>query len=135
MVSKAKEWFQEACPEPSQRDIDVQVGCHFEEVYEMTVALGIDGSAIKQIADDYKQGRKSIDMSKVDRVGLIDAIGDQIVTGTGVSHMMGMDIIGALAEINRSNFTKFVDGKAIRNENGKIIAGPLYERPSLEEFV
>ena len=65
---------------------------------------------------------------------LLDALCDQIVTAVGVAHMFGMNIEGAMDEVNRSNFSKFVDGKPVFNEHGKIIKGPNYTPPDLTGF-
>lgn len=43
----------------------------------------------------------------MDKKALLDALCDQIVTALGVGYMMGFDMEGALAEVNRSNYTKF----------------------------
>ena len=66
---------------------------------------------------------------------LLDALCDQIVTAVGVAYMLGMDIQGALNEVNRSNWSKFVDGKAVFNEQGKIAKSENYTPPQLVEFV
>ena len=82
-----------------------------------------------------KKAPEMFSMSSVDRVALLDAICDRIVTGIGMAHMLGMDIIGALDEVNRSNFSKFEDGKPVFNEHGKIKKGRDYKAPELEKFV
>lgn len=66
---------------------------------------------------------------------LLDALVDQIVTAVGVGHMMGMDVLGALAEVNRSNFSKFEDGKPVFDANGKITKGKHYTPPQLDKFI
>ena len=48
--------------------------------------------------------------------------------------MEGMDIVGALDEVNRSNFSKFVNGKPVFDENGKIKKGANYKEPDLKRF-
>ncbi len=49
--------------------------------------------------------------------------------------MFDMDIVGALQEVNRSNYSKFVNGRAVFDENGKIKKGPDYSKPDLTKFV
>ena len=49
-------------------------------------------------------------LTESQRIAVLDAICDQIVTAVGVAYMMGMDIEGALAEVNRSNWSKFKGG-------------------------
>jgi predicted HAD superfamily Cof-like phosphohydrolase len=77
----------------------------------------------------------SIDHKLIDRKALLDSLCDQIVTAVGVAHMFGMDISGALSEVNRSNWSKFVEGKPVFNEHGKIAKGPNYTPPDLARFV
>jgi hypothetical protein len=49
--------------------------------------------------------------------------------------MLDMDVLGALEEVNRSNFSKFENGKAVFDENGKITKGKNYSKPNLKPFV
>ena len=68
-------------------------------------------------------------------MGYLDALADGIVTATGMAHMAGMDIVGALGEVNRSNWSKFEDGKPVFNENGKIAKGKDYSKPELKPYL
>lgn len=144
-IKKTQGWFREAVPNADNRTLTVQLGCHFEEVAEMleavhivdetgdsqlwTAALG----AIESLADALKFGQCHI--HGANKKLLLDAIGDQIVTGTGVGTQLGMDVAGALDEINRSNWSKFENGKPVFNEHGKIAKGKNYTPPNLEPFI
>lgn len=66
---------------------------------------------------------------------LLDALADQIVTATGVGTFLGMDVPGALAEVNRSNYSKFEDGEPIFNENKKVMKGKDYTPPDLKPYI
>lgn len=135
-------WFKEAKPEPTNKDVCVQIGCHYEEVAEMMVAChGVQhmGSKVmNNCAEAYKETTEAFGldevMQPVDKLELLDSLADQIVTAVGVAYMMGFDIIGALKEVNASNWSKFVDGKAVTDENGKIIKGEGYFKPELDKF-
>src|ERR1039457_2880528 len=66
-----------------------------------------------------------------DLVGIADALADiaYVVAGTAVTYGLPFDAI--LAEVHRSNMTKFgPDGPRVRAD-GKIIKGPGYEPPQL----
>ena len=127
-------WFKEAKPEPTKKDVCTQIGCHFEEVSEMNEAiLGVDTWEINALANHFKYASKL--PRDTDKTELLDALCDQIVTATGVAYMMGFDINGALKEVNASNWSKFVNGKAMTDENGKIIKGSGYFKPELGRFV
>ena len=70
-----------------------------------------------------------------DRIGLLDSLADQIVTATGVGTFLGMNVPGALAEVNRSNYSKFEDGEPIFNENKKVMKGKDYTPPDLKPYI
>lgn len=128
-------WFEAAVPAPTAKNQAVQVGCHWEEVAEMADALDdpMLADLLYRRADQCKQDLAGIE--SVDRKALLDALCDQIVTAVGVAHMFKLDIGGALAEVNRSNWSKFVDGKPVFNAHGKITKGPNYAPPALEPYL
>ncbi|AUR88995.1 NTP pyrophosphohydrolase-like domain [Vibrio phage 1.231.O._10N.261.49.F8] len=136
-----KQWFEQAIPEPTIEQACIQIGCHLEEVEEMMDSINLGGSraqteaeaeslAFKKCSDYYRHK-----VEDCDKEALLDSIVDQIVTAVGVGHMMGMDVLGALEEINRSNFSKFEGGKPVFDVNGKITKGKDYVKPNLEKFV
>ena len=141
-LEKTKQWFEQAIPEPTIEQTCIQVGCHYEEVSEMMEAMHDEGTAFvtQELAKDYKtcdisQLHHIQTMGEVDRIALLDALADQIVTATGVAHMFGMDILGALEEVNRSNYSKFEDDKPVFDKNGKITKGKYYSKPNLKPFI
>lgn len=142
MIHSIKEWFKAAKPEPTVKDAWVQIGCHYEEVAEMADALWDDEvlESAENAAYDYKDTEDCFmsfleDLSESQRIQLLDAICDQIVTAVGVAYMMGMDIEGALAEVNRSNWSKFEGGVPVFNEHGKIAKGVEYTPPELSDYI
>lgn len=146
-VSEIKTWFQKAVPAPSDKNRAVQLGCHFEEVGEMLRAMGLNGmdySELAALASELKDSGKDAASLQLlsdevfpmfDKTELLDALCDQIVTAIGVAHMFGMNIEGALTEVNRSNWSKFVNEAPVFDENGKIAKGPDYTPPDLTEFL
>ena len=135
-IATIKDWFQLAVPEPTDKNRAVQIGVHLEEVAEMAATLNDADLAatIDVISEQYKTDT-TIRLDTVDRTELLDALCDQIVTAVGVAHMFGMDIEGALAEVNRSNWSKFVDGKPVFDANGKIAKPATYSKPDLTPFL
>ena len=139
-IESIKEWFARAVPTPTDKNRMVQLGVHFEEVGEMFDALGsfvaYEATVMEDIAEDLKSCHIWGGKFEVDRQELLDALCDQIVTAVGVAHMYGMDIAGALAEVDRSNWSKFKpDGTPVFDANGKIAKNPdTYFRPDLSRF-
>ena len=141
MIHSIKEWFKAAKPNPSTIDACVQIGCHYEEVSEMSSVLYDDVEhALAATALAYKMNRGRYlayveELSADERVELLDALCDQVVTAVGVAYMMGMDIEGALAEVNRSNWSKFEGGVPVFNKQGKIAKGVEYTPPELSDYI
>ena len=141
MIHSIKEWFKAAKPNPSTADACVQIGCHYEEVSEMSAVLNDDVQyALEATALSYKTNHSEFigaieELSTDARVELLDALCDQIVTAVGVAYMMGMDIEGALAEVNRSNWSKFEGGVPVFNAQGKIAKGVEYTPPELSDYI
>lgn len=136
-VAEIKKWFELAVPEPTERNFWVQAGCDAEEYGEQLRAMncGYTAEQVEYLADEWKSNPSGYTTSNVNRKELLDALCDKVVTSIGMAHMLGMDIEGALKEVNRSNFSKFVDGKPVFNEQGKIAKPATYSQPVLDSFL
>jgi len=140
-------WFEAARPNPTHKQFQTQLGVHFEEVGEMLDELTtVDPStyillhearvALKALATQLKTGGKLVTVEPQNRANFLDAICDQIVTGTGVAAHCGFPVVDALTEVNESNWSKFDDnGQPIVDANGKIMKGPNFYKPNLDQFV
>lgn len=136
-LENTKKWFEVAIPEPTDEHRHIQLGCHAEEFAEMLHAIDLHEWAhdIDELGNCLKIGDDSTKNLPVNRIELLDSLVDQIVTAFGVGHMFGMDVLGALSEVNRSNHSKFEDGKAVFDENGKIKKGKHYSPPDLTPYI
>ena len=146
-IRSITDWHQQARPAPSDKDFNVQLGCHLEEVCEMLEALtfaagnwppiiGIATGAhemLSSLAQHLKTQYVGVTID--DRAELLDSLADQTVTAAGVAHCAGMDFPGALAEVNRSNWSKFENGAPVFLPGGKIGKGEFYTPPDLSDFV
>lgn len=138
-------WFEAAVPSPTNLNQHTQFGCHLEEVGEQVellyshdvttqVLLREAERAIKALAEHVKGKENLLLLPEEAQHLFLDALCDQTVTGVGVAHMAGMDILGAQHEVNRSNWSKFVDGKPIFDEKGKIMKGYKYTVADVSRF-
>jgi len=141
-IKDIKSWFEVAIPDPTIEQTCIQIGCHFEEFGEMVNSVNLGGTMmyahVNEEANEFKIDTSDYYIHKVedcDRKELLDSLCDQIVTAVGVAHMLGMDIEGALKEVNDSNHSKFEDGKAVFDDNGKITKGVNYRAPKLDKFI
>lgn len=148
-IEKTKEWFEIAVPTPTDDNRRVQYGVMTEEIHEGLEQINLahtDDYHMPETTLEYALGSvsslattlkkdKNITLVIKDHEKFLDSLCDVIVTAVGTAHTQGYDIIGALNEVNRSNFSKFVDGKPVFNESGKIAKGADYTEPNLTPFI
>lgn len=137
-------WFKIALAKPTNKNVHTQLGVHFEEVAEMLTALGSHDPETANLLESSLQALQKLSthlkqqddvLLIVSRIDLLDAIADQLVTLTGSAHVLNMNIVGALNEVNDSNFSKFEEGVPVFDENQKIKKGRYYHKPNLEPYV
>ena len=143
VIEQIEQWFKDAIPNPTNEDLCVQLGCHFEEVWEGMDALDCDVETrvkVKLLSENFKKKDTfclydcyRCNIQIYDKITLVDAMADQIVTAIGVLYMLGVDPKKALKEVVRSNDSKRnpETGELDRDENGKIKKGVNYEEPDL----
>ena len=141
-VDSIELWHKRARPEPTDKDFNVQLGCHFEEIAEMLETLGTNSLSMRAHLDttyDYIHHVADLLKSGVcsaypkNRKEFLDSLADQIVTATGVGHCAGMKTSEACVRVNSSNWSKYdVNGQPLFDANGKISKGPNYHKPDLE---
>lgn len=145
-IKSILDWFKNARPEVSAKHLHTQMGVHFEEVSEMLAEItGLDDEtslliekaklACHELAEHLKANDHVVRINLEDRKGYLDALCDQIVTAVGCAHDQKMDIPNALDEVDRSNYSKFVNGEAIFDENGKIAKGQDYFKADLRKYI
>jgi len=143
-------WHKRARPNPTEKDFSVQLGCHMEEFVEMIEALrfthkngtGVEmpgkNSMIYQQLKDFSDGLKAgrITASIANRKELADALADQVVTAIGVGQTARIDTARAVNIVNTSNWSKFSpEGQPYFDQDGKVLKGPNYVPPALEDCV
>ena len=138
-------WHKRARPSPKWEDFEVQLGCHIEEFIEQMDALflpdvsdratmGAALDTLEMLAMRLKQG--TLDIRINDRENLLKELCDGVVTAIGVAHCAGMDSVSGLAEVSRSNWSKFdKDGYPTFDKNGKIKKGDNYSPADMKGMV
>ena len=75
-------------------------------------------------------------ISKRDLKETIDALTDILYVTYGAGHAFGVNLDKCFDEVQNSNMSKLgEDGKPIYNENGKVMKGPNYFKPNLNQFL
>ena len=66
----------------------------------------------------------------------IDALTHILYVTYGAGHAFGVNLDKCFEEVQNSNMSKLGnDGKPIFNENGKVMKGPNYFKPNLNQFL
>ena len=98
---------------------------------EDTVNLRVD--LIEEEYDELKQAIYSHNGSMTD---VADALSDILYVVYGMAHSFGIDIDNCFIEVHVSNMSKLgEDGKPIYREDGKVIKGPNYKPPNLDQYI
>ncbi len=88
---------------------------------------------MKEENEEYMEAAEANDLIEV-----ADALGDMlyILCGTIIEHGMQHKIEEVFNEIQRSNMSKLgADGKPIYREDGKVLKGPNYFKPNIEDIL
>ena len=146
IIQQTTRWFELAHGDAKGSKRTVQLGVHFEEVAEMLGALVSKDNqalalireaenALVQLSEYLKENSKTTHIYPHSDNLLLDALCDQAVTLAGVAYDFGYKFPQALREVNRSNFSKFVDGLPVFNETGKVMKGAGYTPPNLDAYI
>lgn len=139
ILKETLRWHQQAIKSPTIETACVAIGCAYEETAELSKTIGDNEAELTlNISSKFYKGKNEYaikDLCKADKVQMLDDIVDEIVTRVGIAHNMGFDILGALGEVNRSNFSKFENGKPVFDGNGKITKGEDYTPPNLKPYI
>jgi len=77
-----------------------------------------------------------IAMENNDLLEVADALTDILYVAYGAGHAFGIDLDKCFEEVQSSNMSKLdKNGKAIYNEDGKVMKGPKYFKPNLSKFL
>lgn len=75
-------------------------------------------------------------LGKRSMLEIADALTDILYVVYGAGHAFGIDLDECFNEVHRSNMTKLgEDGRPLYRDDGKVMKGPNYEDPNLEQFL
>lgn len=78
-----------------------------------------------------EEWREFLEASSLEKIA--DALGDMVYVIYGTAYAYGFNLDEVVREIHRSNMTKIADG--IFDEGGKLLKGPNYDPPRLEDVL
>ena len=122
--------FQKAMEQP----IDVQMSSK-----ELMLRMSFIDEEVKELRDEVMTAVKELgdttEVSHETRVKILKELSDVMYVASGFAVTFGLPIARAFDRVHASNMSKMVDGKAIKNDEGKVMKGPNYKPPLLDDLV
>ena len=86
------------------------------------------------IKEELDELRDAIDQKDI--IEIADALTDILYVTYGAGHAFGIDLDKCFNEVQESNMSKLAENNTpIYNENGKVMKGPNYFKPNLNQFL
>ena len=85
------------------------------------------------ITEEYKETLEAF--QNKDTIEVADGLADMVWVIMGMCSSCGINFEKVWEEVKASNMSKFVDGKAIKNEAGKIMKPETHFRPDIKKVL
>ena len=107
------------------QEVKTKAGFSSDKINKLRIDL------IEEELEELKDAVKKKDLKET-----VDALTDILYVAYGAGHAFGVNLDKCFEEVQNSNMSKLgVDGKPIYNENGKVMKGPNYFKPNLNQFL
>lgn len=90
------------------------------------------------ITEEYNEWSDAFDIEHEDDIEITDQLkelADLVFVCYQYAATRGWDLDTAMRRVFESNMSKLVDGKPLRRSDGKVLKGPNYQPPILEDLV
>ena len=122
--------FQKAMEQPIATELSSK---------QLILRMSFIDEEVKELRDEVLTAVKELEETKAVshqvHVNLLKELGDVMYVASGFAVTFGLPISRAFDRIHESNMSKMVDGKAIKNDEGKVMKGPNYRPPILGDLV
>ena len=107
------------------QEVKVKAGFSSDKINKLRVDL------IEEELEELKEAINRKDLKET-----IAALTDILYVTYGAGHAFGVNLDKCFEEVQNSNMSKLDnDGKPIFNENGKVMKGPNYFKPNINQFL
>jgi len=116
----------------------------FREIMSQSVGTYTPAVADNQltlITEEYKELVEALDeacayvQNPRARVNALKELADLVYVAFQLAAACGWELDEALDRVHQSNLSKLVDGKPLKREDGKVLKGPNYKPPYLEDLI
>ena len=107
------------------QEVKTRAGFSSDKINKLRIDL------IKEEFEELEDAIKKKDLKET-----VDALTDILYVTYGAGHAFGVNLDKCFEEVQNSNMSKLgEDGKPIYNQNGKVMKGPNYFKPNLNQFL
>ena len=106
-----------------------------------TYTPAVADNQLTLITEEYKELIEALDdcaayvQNPRARVHALKELADLVYVAFQLAAACGWELDEALDRVHQSNLSKLVDGKPLKREDGKVLKGPNYKPPYLEDLV
>jgi NTP pyrophosphatase (non-canonical NTP hydrolase) len=104
-----------------------------ETVHELQASL-ITEEYI-EFCDEFDCEFQTLDTVKENQVNQLKELSDLVFVCYQYAAARGWDLDTAMRRVFESNMSKLVDGKPLRRADGKVLKGPNYQPPTLDDLI
>lgn len=88
-----------------------------------------------EFCDEFDCEFQTLDTVKENQVNQLKELSDLVFVCYQYAAARGWDLDTAMRRVFESNMSKLVDGKPLRRADGKVLKGPNYQPPILDDLI
>jgi hypothetical protein len=150
-VTALTDWFERTLPSPNYQDTHRQFSLLIEQQIALLVCLQEAGNTTHSRDEigfsisvlDFLSRRFSahtagieVDIKALDRISVIHALCQQLVSIVGIAHALELDLEGAVQELIKSNRSCLdQDGNPLFNLQRKLVPAPGFKVPDYTSYI
>lgn len=104
-----------------------------EYVHELQVNLITE--EYTEFCEAFDTEFKTLDQIEENQINQLKELADLVFVCYQYAAARGWNLDAAMNRIFESNMSKLVDGKPLRREDGKVLKGPNYQPPVLDDLI
>lgn len=104
-----------------------------EYVHELQVNLITE--EYNEFCEAFDTEFKTLDQIEENQINQLKELADLVFVCYQYAAARGWNLDAAMNRIFESNMSKLVDGKPLRREDGKVLKGPNYQPPVLDDLI
>lgn len=113
--------------------MDQQINTPDEKVHELQADLITE--EFNEFREAFDQEFTTLDRVEENKIHQLKELADLVFVCYQFAAARGWDLDTAMRRVFESNMSKLVDGKPVRRIDGKVLKGPNYQPPILDDLI